>query len=671
MSERYRLLKRLGQGGMGAVYLAFDRLTRESVALKQLLFPEADEDIDPVIAALQAGPDPALALAHEFEALAALRHPNIITVKDYGFGDEGRTPYFTMDFLDAARPIVAAGRDQPLDVQVGLFTQILEALEYVHRHGVVHRDLKPGNVLVVNGQVKVLDFGLAAAEGQASDTAGTLFYLAPETLAGQPATRATDLYGVGVIIYEVLAGRVPFRATSGDELYEQIRTAEPDWTRIAAPEPLVRVLARLLAKRPADRYRTAGEALAALDDALGRGRQVERREVRESFLQAARLVGREAELGQLTSLLKRAKWGDGSGWLVGGESGVGKSRLLEEVRTRGLVLGMLVWRGQAVSEGGAPYQLWRETLRWLALLADPDDLEAGVLKPYVPDIAQLLERDVPDAPDLDPTAGQTRLHATVAALVRRVLAGQAVVLLLEDLHWADANSLGLLNWLKRSTPGERLFLLASYRDDERPTLPDEAPDMQVLALKRLSGESIAALSEAMLGAAGKQAALVDFLVRETEGNAFFVVEVVRALAEEAGRLDRVAGMALPEHVVAGGVQTIVQRRLSRVRPGDRPLLELAAVAGRQVDLAVLSQAVREADISAWLGRCAEAAVLEPQGERWRFAHDKFREALLDRLPPERKRKLHGRVALAIEAAYLDSLDQVKALAFHWGAASDM
>jgi len=194
--------------------------------------------------------------------------------------------------------------------------------------------------------------------------------------------------------------------------------------------------------------------------------------------------------------------------------------------------------------------------------------------------------------------------------------------------------------------------------------------MTLLPLKRLSDESIADLSAAMLGPAGKQTALVDFLVRETEGNAFFIVEVVRALAEEAGQLDRVAQMKLPEHVAAGGMMSVVQRRLSRVRPADRPLLELAAVAGRQLDVALLQNAAHEMDVAAWLMRCANAAVLEPQATVWRFVHDRLREGLLSELSAEQRRALHRRVALALEAAYPQAAEQAAALAHHWGAAGD-
>src|SRR5258706_15531538 len=149
--------------------------------------------------------DTRLALAEEFQLLASLRHPNIISVLDYGF-DDGN-PYFTMELLDHAQTILECGRGQPLAAQVGLLVQVLQALAYLHRRGVIHHDLKPGNVLVTGEQVKLLDFGLSVMRKQRSDdggtTSGTLAYLAPEVLSGLPSDETSDLYAVGVIAYEL------------------------------------------------------------------------------------------------------------------------------------------------------------------------------------------------------------------------------------------------------------------------------------------------------------------------------------------------------------------------------------------------------------------------------------------------------------------------------------
>src|SRR5579859_570685 len=178
IAQRYRLLDEIGSGGMGVVYRAVDRLVGETVALKQvvirpdfLLFASRADDSN----------DVRLALAHEFKTLASLRHPNIVSVLDYGF-DAERQPFFTMSLLNSAQTIHQAGRNQTATVQFGLLTQFLQALVYLHRRGILHRDLKPANIMVSDGQVKVLDFGLAVARGEGKGLSGTLAYMAPEVL---------------------------------------------------------------------------------------------------------------------------------------------------------------------------------------------------------------------------------------------------------------------------------------------------------------------------------------------------------------------------------------------------------------------------------------------------------------------------------------------------------
>src|SRR5262249_49373853 len=161
----------------------------------------------------------------------------------------------------------------------------------------------------------------------------------------------------------------------------------------------------------------------------------------------------------------------------------------------------------------------------------------------------------------------------------------------------------------------------------------------------------------------------------------FIVEVVRALAEEAGQLAQVGQASLPEKVFSGGMQAVVERRLSHVPENARPLLQAAAVSGRQLDLEVLKTIYREnlvgmqrsprgtsplqSGLDLWLSACSEAAILEAQGERWRFAHDKLREGLLANLGDEQCRGLHQRVAGAMEKLYADSPEHAAALAHHW------
>ena len=748
IGKRYRILDTLGQGGMGTVHLAKDRLDG-LVALKRLGQGEPEE-VEAVVAARMAEPAPRprgsagvsgegptrvssapilpvspgaftstllhvgeesirvpldglplsgrpdraqtsevllrtsdastndmaellrLTLAREFHLLASLRHPNIISVLDYGF-DERLEPYFTMELLERAETIMTAGAGRSLDDQLDLLAQMLQALAYLHRRGVIHRDLKPGNVMVVSGQVKVLDFGVSTARAHRVERGGvivgTLAYMAPEMLTGGEASEASDLYAVGTIAYELFAGRYPFRLDDLFRLRDDILRRAPDLSGI---DPrLAPVVGRLLDKRPEARPESVDEVFAEIASLTGRPLQVETAATRESFLQAAELVGRDAELGQLSAMLTAAMTGHGGGALIGGESGVGKSRLLDEVRVRALVDGMVVLRGQATdvgSAGGGPYHVFREVLRGMVLRTDLDDFEAGVLHAVVPDLAALIEREVPPSAEIDPEAAHRRLIGVVEALFARQRL--PVLVILEDLHWAGSESLRLLGHLAGLAATQPVLLVGSYRDDERSSLPRELPSLRVLKLGRLTGEGIAALAASMLGEAGRRPWVVDRLRRETEGNAFFMVEVVRALAEEAGALSRVGIEPMPATLPAGGLHLIVRRRLNQVPRWARPLLDAAAVIGRRLDPALLRRLDPEANVEAWIRTCANVAVLDVSEGGWRFAHDKLREGLLSALSAPGRVALHRRVAEAIEAEYGDAPEQTMALAHHWAVAGD-
>lgn len=716
--KRYILEKKLGKGGMGTVYGAVDRLTGEKVALKRVLSEKFLTNEESTTLRLR--------MAQEFQMLATLRHPNIIGVLDYGF-DETRHPFYTMRLLEQPRTIREAAVGQPLQRRIELLLQLLQALVYVHRRGIIHRDLKPDNVLVTpDGQVKVLDFGLAIAEHREkeSELVGTPAYMAPETLQGAAPTELADLYAVGVIAYELIAGRHPYNLHDIQRLLHDILNTPPDLTplkitsvaeytelteqftqKVEVPEidlstrtvdtsaelseilaaekenqpdladyPLALVISKLLSKNPERRYANAQQVIEDLCHATDMPVPVESEAIRESYLQAAKFVGRDYEFEKLTTALDEAVQGRGSVWLVGGESGVGKSRVVNELYVLAMVRGALAVRGQAVSEGGLPYQLWREPLRRLILNVDIDDTDASFLKQMLPDIERLLGRPVEDPPMLEGAAAQQRMNAAIANLFHRYFqsTSDTLLLILEDLHWTSSGSLNILKALTPVIKNYPLLVIGSYRSDEAPDLPQKLPDAQALELKRLSQNSIAELSVSILGDIGRQEKVLNMLQRETEGNVFFLVEIVRALAEEAGKLQNIANISIPAHMFAGGIRQIVQRRLDRVPENYLPLLRMAAVMGRQIDLNVLKQLAKNISIEDWLTACANAAVIDFQDQLWRFAHDKLREGILLELPAEYRPDLHKRVAESIEAVYSKNLtEHLAALAYHWGYAGDV
>ncbi len=663
-AKRYLLHKELGRGGMGTVYQATDRLTGQKVALKRVFVPTAQLSF----ATRDRANDLNLALAQEFRVMATLRHPNINSVLDYGF-DEEHTPYFTMELLENAKMLFRASWSKPDDEKANLLIQILQALAYLHRRGVIHRDLKPGNILVVNGQIKVLDFGVSVLREQidpmSNPIAGTIDFIAPEIFDGEPPSESSDLYAVGVIAYEMFAGKSAYSETATAELVQAILTKTPDFDAILN-RPVALVIAQLLSKTPAGRYPNADEAIQALCAAIGQPPPPETIAIRESFLQAARFVGRDKELTQLGNRLLAARSGEGSTWLIAGESGVGKTRLLEELRIQALVQGVMVLRGQNISEGYSPYQMWRAPLRWLALETDLSDEDASVLKALVPDLDTLLGREIPDS-RVNPLQAQERLLVLIEKIF--TCQEQAILLMLEDLHWAGSESIAALDRLTALAPNLRLLIVATYRDDESRDLPAQVPGSQVLKLQRLEEDSIVELTTAMLGEQGRQPHLLELLQRETEGNVFFLVEIVRALAEQAGQLHDVTTMDLPEHVFARGIHQIVQHRLDRVPEESRPLLKVAAVAGRQLDLKLLRQFGGN-EVEQWLAVCSNTAVLDVQDGIWRFAHDQLRDGLLEDLVPDERRTLHEQVATAIETVYLYSPEYITAEAYHWSMAGD-
>lgn len=661
--NRYELQDELGRGGMGVVYQAYDRLAQTSVALKRV-------NATPSTLSFNSKSDDnmMMSLAHEFRILAGLRHPHIIPVLDYGF-DEEKMPFFTMQLLDTPQEFFEVAQRGNIEQQVNFFIQLLQALSYLHQRGIIHRDLKPANVLIQDNQVYVLDFGLSVIADVAKGRAGTVAYMAPEVVRYARATKQSDLFSVGVMLYKLIVGELPYsmQAIMGMDPFVLEHNVISD-------HPLELVILRLIHENPSERYTSTREVIQALCQAVNIAAPIEAEHIRESFLQAASFIGREAEIKVLENALESSQSGQGSIWLIGGESGVGKSRLMEEIRIRALTDGAIVLRGRGVEGGGLPYQIWRNPLRRFILSTELDELSASILKEIIPDMDSLLGRGVKPAPQLDGKAHQQRLVTTIANVFKKQK--QIIVLILEDLQWTH-ESLEPLKVLSQIVHEQPLLILGNYRDDERPDIPDNIPNSHTLKLARLSQDEIVSLSASMLGEAGTEPQVLDLLQRETEGNVFFLVEVVRALAEAAGSRSHIGEMTLPQTVFAGGIQAIIQRRLKKVPKRYHPLLQLAAVAGRELNQGILEfiivsqQEFTQESMQKFLLTCANAAVFEVQDGQWQFSHDKIRAVILNNLDAHLRPQIHRQIAEAIEAVYPNDDAYNETLLDYWREAQDI
>jgi len=677
---------------MGVVYRATDRFLQRQVAVKRVLAKSVVAGRQnevwshslttthavaqrPAFTTSESDDTDAhdLALANEFRFLASLRHPNIVSVLDFGFDDE-RHPYYSMDWLPKARTVLDLSREQLPAGRIDLIVQVLHALVYLHRQGIFHCDLKPGNILVTReGAVKVLDFGIAEYRGGLDHSGlvyGSVAYMAPEVLEGGRPNEASDLYSLGTVMYEVLAGRHPFVCANRDTLIGQVLRDPPDYEALAAArvdDRLIEVVRRLMSKTPNDRP-GAAEVLTTLADIVGRPDVTETVETRESLLQSARFVGRESQLGQLLDA-----WRDTCHHakprlvLIGGESGVGKSRLTDELRIHALVSGALVMRGQAVNRGAVAYQLWRDVARYLALRGDLSPFDESILKAIVPDIASLVDRPVPDAPELEAQASEERLKRLVVTLLMRY--ERPTLLILEDLQWAGSVNLSLLQRVSEDIANRPIMIVANYRSEEAPYLKDLFPYAHHVQLERFAKDELVALARSVLGktATGQAASLVDLLFLETAGNAFFAVEALRSLAQQAGSLDNIGRVPVSREMLGGSLDSLIRFKLKRIPAALQRPLQLAAIQGRVIDVAVLeAAAASEQDIALLLSVASAQGILSPHETSYRFAHDKIREGLIASIEPAAVPGLHEQVATAIERVHADATaEHASALALHW------
>lgn len=660
MSQRYQYENLIGSGGTGEVFRAYDRLKREYVAVKRInshLPVSANHFATPGLRS-SSSPSENLLLTHEFRMLAQLRHPHIIRVSDYGF-DDLRRPYLVMQLLEDAVPITKFTR-QDQEGTLDLIVQVLEALQYLHRFGVIHRDLKPENIMVLPDKtVKLLDFGLALDPRTQSNHAGTLAYMAPEVLRHGMMGVESDLYAMGIVMYEMFAQRHPYSYVNTTQLMYSIMEEVPDLTRVKASAEIRAVIKRLLLKKPDERYHSAQEVI----DALTGSRQERYIRLSSASLSAAldysKFIGRKAELARLQESLNALsdKNPQGAAWLIAGESGIGKSRLVDELRIRAMVNGVLVLSAQATDSGGFDYSMWHQLIRQLIMESELSLLDMSVLQDIVPDLTEILELDEPIEPAsvLKRDKYQIRLAATIADMIK--LVKLPILLIIEDIHWAK-NDIEIIEILTRLVHDNPILIVANYRPEEAPSLKDKLSEMRFMPLKRLSEEEIRDFTLHMLGErVGERPEIVNLVSEESEGNTFFMIEVIRALAEESQGLESIGSITLPQTVFTQQSERLIARRLAYIAPEDKDLLYMLALVGRDIDEKLAAYLEPERDLESWIYRCADAMVLEAKEEAWRFSHDKLRESTIHSIPAERLAALSLRLATAIESLYVNELER--------------
>ncbi len=659
----------------------------------------------------------------EHEATVLTRLEGLGSRALVAMGQDGDHVFLVQPFIPG-RSLRDRLRDGPLSVASALKVgaDVLQALQVAHDAEVLHRDVKPANVIVDDRdpieRAVLVDFGFARSAWLDADIrdepVGTARYLAPEA-AGTLDTATderSDLYAVGVLLFECLAGRPPFEGSDVGEVLRQHLNSPPPLLRsldFAVPRAVDAVIQRLLRKHPYERYQSAGAVLADLHqitEALSRGVSdppiVIGLSDRRHALAEPAFVGRSEELAELAGFLRRAQAGKGGLVLLGAESGMGKSRMLDELAQQA---GPSVWtlRGQGVDKAAQrPLQVLDGVAAEVLAAAGERPGLAGHLRQSLGERAGAAAAALPDLEDLvaplgvadfGPEAyGELRTVDALSSLLDALgTPERPTLVLLDDCQWADGLTLSLLgHWHRRAVAeGTHVLVVAAYRSEEVGTdhpLRAIARTERVV-LQPFPPAEVRSLAESMAGPLPDEA--VELVGHLSEGNPFMASAVLRGLVE-SGALVRMGDEWEVDPIGMAHAQTsrraalFLVRRLELLSDASLRLLSVGAVLGKEFDLRfaadlaglapeVVATAVQEATRRriVWVDAQDESGDTESgyteSGDTGRctFMHDKLREALLTRLDDGVRRALHLQAALRIEAT---DRDRVFELAYHFDAA---
>ena len=689
--DRFALLRRLGEGSMGVVYEAYDRATDSRIALKTLAHGESRFLVD---------------LKREFRLMQSVSHPNLVQLG--GLFQGADRWFFTMELLAGSGYLTWVAGDHtgvtPLELPAGSTTvpslrsaaaatpippatgavldrlqhtlpQLGRALVALHAEGLVHRDVKPSNVLVTTeGRVVVLDFGLARATGNEPHgwtLAGTPAYMAPEQAADGTVTAAADCYAVGVMLYQVLTGRLPFVGALADLIHRK-QTWSPVAPRLLAPgvpAELETLCLGLLAPEP-DARPTAAAIAAWPHGSPARGRHP------VNAPAAAVFVGRALELVRIRGAFGATAGARPTVVVIDGESGIGKTALLREATHRFAGEDSLVLRGRCFEREVTAYagvDMIMDAL--VGHLRRLDERAAYFAPRHVAALHQIFPTlaAIPDfaGPAASSPAGpagrghEMRLRAAGAfhELFARVATRYQIVVSIDDAQWLTEASLVLLRSLLADDDPIPLVVLLAARG---PDLGLLAPWLETLAcpVSRLSlgplspAESLELLRHHLTG---RDAADLETMAHDSAGHPYLLREL--ALATD----DRAAA-SRPR------VDDVLRDRAARLAPLERTVLDLVCCATAPIGQRVVGAAagIGLGDLAAITTalvrqRWAVVTLGDHDGSIWP-AHDRVRGALRAALDEPARRGLARRLAEAIEA---NAGNDVEAIALQWSEAGDV
>jgi predicted ATPase/tRNA A-37 threonylcarbamoyl transferase component Bud32 len=689
--KHYRLDKLIGRGGMGEVYRAVDTRLQRPVAVK--LMRESKTDTSLTINRF----------LREARAASALNHPNIVVVHDIGETDDGRH-FIVQEFIDGATLRAKMEGEIALATVVDVGRQVARALAAAHAAGITHRDIKPENVMVRgDGYAKVLDFGLARVHESGTSTAthsgtetnplallGTMAYMSPEQARGAPAGVPSDVFALGVTLYEMLAKRRPWVAPTMPAVLAAILLEDAvPLSRLnpAVPPAIEKLVHRMIAKDPALRP-SASEVEQELT-AIASGDSQKSPFQSSPALAERRTVGREYERATLRGAYGEAREGRGRFLTVMGEPGIGKTILVEDflAELAQLPERPFVVRGRC-SERLAGAEAYLPLLEALDSLLHQSSWSSvpSLIKTVAPTWyvqvahAEASQESVARVREDAPAVSQERMKRELGALLLEASQLRPFVLFLDDLHWADVSTIDMLNYLAGRFDQMRLLVLATYRPADMTLaqhpflgIRDELGArgaLEEIKLGFLERGDIERYLAVMFPQHRFPASLAELIHAKTEGNPLFMADVVRYLRDSGSIVERDGAwvLARPEADAFGelpaSIRSMIARKIERLDEVDRKLLVAASVQGHEFDSAVVAEAIEmdPADVEERLDGLEHVHVFVKRTKehefpdltlslQYQFVHVLYQNALYGTLQPTRRATLSGRVAHALVTHY--------------------
>jgi eukaryotic-like serine/threonine-protein kinase len=684
----YEITDILGEGGMGVVYKAFDVNTDKTVALKVLSRRSlADEEVK-------------RRFMREANAGANLDHPGI--VKIYDFGDEEGEHYLSMEYVEGQtlRHLV---KDTPLSPEqaVDICIAVAEALAAAHQAGVIHRDIKSENIMLTPaGDVKVMDFGLARMQNstlitQEGGLLGTVAYMSPQQAAGEAVDHRSDIFSLGVVLYELLTGRLPFGADYEMAVIYSILNEDPISVKDLnpqLPEALDQVVVKALRKEPNNRYQSGDEFAADLrkvKEILKAGLETEAveldliaavdKEKREVRGFQAKLIGRDTEFETLKKLLVLTGESEGQTAVIAGEAGIGKSRLVAELEKYARNKKITTLTGRCLfKQGTQPYQPFIEAIgNYFDIKGiGSDEHLSDFINEKAPDLAHLLPiyrmfLNIKDHETVN-LESKEQLWDAIYKLIVKLSVERPIILYLDDLQWADEDTLNLFYYTSRNTISEKVMIVGTYRSEDVLTTHDgkdhplleiqrqmnREGELTVIELKRLAPENIRNMVESLFPDTDFGESFYELIFTETEGNPFFAMELVKLFKSE-GIIEKVNGMHrlredYDRFVIPSKIHDVVMMRLGRLNEEERELLEVGAVEGDSFhsDTVAACLDLRRIHVLRKLQALErDHHIIHPHDKMYRFDHGKIREILYDSILPELRTEYHLMIGDSLATAY--------------------